>query len=356
MSPDMFATVKRPTLVINERICRANISRMAEKARQSGVVFRPHFKTHQSLQVGRWFRDYGVEKITVSSLTMARRFAEDGWNDITIAFPFNLREINEYPYIAGKPKLNLLVDSPQVLRQLAKGLEYDAGIFIEIDTGYGRSGIYHKDIEKIREVLKETEQAGQLSFAGFLTHAGNTYAAGGRDEVVALYRESVQSLLSLKTYFPGAMLSAGDTPSCSLVRDHSMLDEIRPGNFVYYDLMQYGLGSCSFEDIGVCVACPVSGIYPERNEVVVYGGAVHLSKEAADHNGKRYGLVVSFTEKGWTRPLPETVLITLSQEHGIIRTSPEVIRQIKYGDLLGIIPVHSCLTANLLKDDTLIIP
>ena len=40
--------IETPTLLLNEAIARRNIERMANKARQNGVRFRPHFKTHQS--------------------------------------------------------------------------------------------------------------------------------------------------------------------------------------------------------------------------------------------------------------------------------------------------------------------
>lgn len=147
----------------------------------------------------------------------------------------------------------------------------------------------------------------------------------------------------------------GDTPSCSLKEDLSDADEIRPGNFVYYDLMQEKLGSCHMQDIAVSVACPVTGIYPERNEIVIYGGAVHLSKEYLEEDGKYFGLAVLYDNEGWSSPLPGTRLVSISQEHGVIRTTPQFLSSIKHGDLLGILPVHSCLTANLLQDHTLFV-
>ena len=75
--------VTEPTMVLNEEVCKSNIARMAAKAKAANVVFRPHFKTHQSREIGEWFRASGVDKITVSSLNMAMKFAEWGWNDIT---------------------------------------------------------------------------------------------------------------------------------------------------------------------------------------------------------------------------------------------------------------------------------
>ena len=43
--------------------------------------------------------------------------------------------------------------------------------------------------------------------------------------------------------------------------------------------MQLELGSCGEADVAAAVACPVVAVHAVRLEVVVYGGAIHLSKE-----------------------------------------------------------------------------
>lgn len=355
----MKSRISCPTLIVKEDICRDNIRRMAEKANVSDVIFRPHFKTHQSTLVGNWFREYGIKSITVSSANMAREFASAGWDDITIAFPANLREIPEYNAMAADINLNLLTDSSEVTATLGANIKNPVGIFIEIDAGYGRSGIPYEKEKEIEKIIYLIDHAKQLSFKGFLTHSGNTYEACDTNEIKAIHQEVNEILLDLKKKFigdhPDLIISIGDTPSCSILSDFHSVDEIRPGNFVYYDLMQYYLGSCKLSDIAVSVACPVTGIYPERNEIVIYGGAVHLSKEYLEQDDKFYGLLVNYTDDGRTEPIPVTRLISISQEHGIIRTSPEFLKTVKHGDLLGILPIHSCLTANLLKDQMIIV-
>ncbi|RMG79679.1 MAG: alanine racemase, partial [Bacteroidetes bacterium] len=83
----------QPVPLLQSDICRANIRRMVGKARKNGVRLRPHFKTHQSAEIGEWFRAEGVSQIAVSSLVMAEYFAGAGWSDITVAFPVNILEI-----------------------------------------------------------------------------------------------------------------------------------------------------------------------------------------------------------------------------------------------------------------------
>jgi len=351
--------ITRPTLLINKIKVEANIQKMMAKAKRSNVIFRPHFKTHQSIEIGKLFRKQGVDKITVSSVEMARFFAEDSWNNITIAFPVNLREIEEINHLTSRITLNLLVESIYSLEFLENHLKYQTGIFIKIDTGYHRTGLEpnHPEIEKMIDLLTSSSK---MKFQGFLTHAGHTYHARGKEAVFRIMESAKKQLLKLKekylSIFPNLIISYGDTPSCSMAEDCSGFDEIRPGNFVYYDVMQYHLGSCTLSDIAVAVACPVVSTHPEREEVVVYGGAIHLSKEAieADNGFKLYGYVVPLTESGWGEPIPGAYVSSLSQEHGIIKMPNNQLQHFKPGDLLGILPVHSCLTANLLNDQIIL--
>ena len=127
--------IVRPTLLLDEIKCKANIRRMTDKAKRSGVEFRPHFKTHQSHTVGRWFREAGVTKCTVSSIRMASYFAADGWNDITVAFPLNFLEANEINRLAGTIRLNLCIVSASALKGLLKNLKHPVKCFIEADCG-----------------------------------------------------------------------------------------------------------------------------------------------------------------------------------------------------------------------------
>ena len=75
----------KPTLIVDRAKTEEKIRWMLEKASKSKVRFRPHFKTHQSAEIGDWFRKAGCTAITVSSFDMAAYFAQHGWDNITIA-------------------------------------------------------------------------------------------------------------------------------------------------------------------------------------------------------------------------------------------------------------------------------
>ncbi|MEQ9413859.1 MAG: amidophosphoribosyltransferase, partial [Cyclobacteriaceae bacterium] len=107
--------INQPTLLLDKQKCIQNIDRLVDKAKQSNVNLRPHFKTHQSHEIGRWFKERGVSCCTVSSLKMAQYFSEDGWNDITVAFPLNCLEVDLINTLASTIQLNLLVSVGEVL-------------------------------------------------------------------------------------------------------------------------------------------------------------------------------------------------------------------------------------------------
>ncbi len=348
--------ITRPTLLIDERRCRSNISRMAAKARRNQVNFRPHFKTHQSHTVGRWFREEGVTACTVSSVRMASYFAEDGWTDITLAFPLNPREAAEINRLASKIRLNLLVVSADGLKSLLADLKHTVNCFVEMDCGYHRTGVDVSDSQLMEEILQVIESSPLLEFAGLLTHAGHSYACRSGIEILTVHQQTTQLMkkagVRLRAKYPDLVLSVGDTPTCSMATDFSDVQEIRPGNFVFYDIMQRGIGSCSDDQIAIALACPVVATYPSRGEIVVHGGGVHLAKDflRQEDGSMIYGQVVRMTGSGWQLPATSMMVKSLSQEHGIIRATAEECQSFHPGDLLGILPVHSCMTADVMGE------
>lgn len=351
---EILAGIERPTLVLDKARVRRNIGRMAEKARRSGVQFRPHFKTHQSASIGDWFRDFGVEAITVSSVDMAVYFAEHGWRDITIAFPVNVRQVEAIEKLANRVRLGILLESVEIVSFLSDSLQASVDVWLKVDVGYHRTGIDWEDAEGLVALGTAVSEARGLRLRGLLTHAGHTYGAGSRDKIVDVYLQSVERMNVARDVLSAAGLdveiSVGDTPGCSLVDSFQNVDEVRPGNFVFYDLMQKRFASCSEDDIAVAVACPIVALHPERGQMVLYGGAVHLSNASIRGASGRlsFGAIALPSGAGWSPIVGDSELISLSQEHGIVQASEALFEGRNIGDIVAVIPVHSCLTANLL--------
>ncbi|NNF81137.1 MAG: alanine racemase, partial [Flavobacteriaceae bacterium] len=208
--------------------------------------------------------------------------------------------------------------------------------------------------DSIEALAKRISQANNLNLKGFLGHAGQTYNCRDPKQIEAVHQEAKSKLVMLTQSFlldyPGIIASYGDTPSSSICKDFDGITEIRPGNFVFYDLMQVQIGACDSSQIAVAMACPVVAIHPWNFEIVIYGGGIHFSKDRmeSDH-GSVFGKIIRFSPDGFGTVIPDCYVRNLSQEHGIIKASEEMINQTKIGDLLYVLPVHSCMTANLMK-------
>lgn len=343
----------RPTLVLAEQRLQRNIARMVDRTRRAGVTLRPHFKTHQSAQIGEMFRQAGVSAITVSSITMAAYFIAHGWQDVTVAIPLNPGEIDLVNRLAAKSRLQLLVESPAAVAALAGRLTGDVSLWIELDAGYGRTGIPTEQPERVLHLAQQIVDTPRCRFAGLLTHNGATYRARSREEIIALHELSLARVLGVRAYlqehgFEGCEISIGDTPAASIVDAFPGVSELRPGNFAFYDLMQVQIGACRSDDVAVAVACPVIAIYPERGQVVVHGGAVHLSKERLEVDGEViFGYATLLRDGGFGPALTDAPVVSISQEHGVLQMPNRYLEQLQLGDLLLVLPVHSCLTANL---------
>ncbi len=349
-------SVTRPTLLLDKNRVTQNIQRMKQKADAAGVRFRPHFKTHQSAEIGTWFQRMGVDSITVSSFDMAKYFALHGWKDITVAFTANLLEMETINSLAREIRLSLLLDSAELAFRLDAALESKVHIWIDVDVGYHRTGMPWDNFVQILSVAQAVQKAPKLVFSGVLTHSGHTYHAKTVEEIQAIHQDSLAKLRTVREKLSQAgiqpcAISIGDTPSCSVADSFSGADEIRPGNFVFYDSMMSGLGACRDENIAVAVACPVVAKYREWSQVVIYGGAVHLSKEfMLDGQGRKiYGYFSRSGDTLWGAAERRAPVVSLSQEHGLIEMDNSLIQEFIVGDLLMILPVHSCLTSDLYR-------
>ncbi len=339
----------RPTLVVLASRVQRNILRLASKAKADNVELRPHFKTHQSVEIGQWFVEAGIKRITVSSVEMAEKFAAAGWTDITLAFLLNPLELHSISALAKTlasrgGRLGITLDSAAAAKAITSEIPVD--IWLKIDTGYHRTGIPWDHSHLLRAVVDHLPRAPH----GLLTHAGHSYHTHGAPSLRAIWAETLRRMQSARSILgnPELLLSVGDTPTCSVVESFQGVDEIRPGNFCYYDLMQLKIGSCSANDLAAGVACPVVGLYPERSQIVIHGGSVHLAKEHLEEHGRTIYGKLGYLDPG--RVVDEAVLTDLSQEHGTVTFLGDTFPrpdQLAIGDLVLVWPVHSCLAANL---------
>src|SRR6056297_1755338 len=91
---------EKPSFIVLKSIVEKNISRMQAKTNHHKLMFRPHFKTHQSTDIGNLFQAHGVNKIAVSNMDMAYQFQQAGFTDICLAILFNPQQAHHLAYFS----------------------------------------------------------------------------------------------------------------------------------------------------------------------------------------------------------------------------------------------------------------
>lgn len=345
-------TLNTPCLLLDLGRVYRNAALISEIAKRNNVRLRPHVKTHKCVEVARIQTAGHDGAITVSTLAEARAFAKHWFADITYAVPIECGKFADaIEIVKSGVKLNLLSDDAHTVTSLNEaagkaGVKFD--VFVKIDCGTHRVGVEPHTAEAM-EIPRQIADSLHLKFAGILTHAGHSYNVKTKDEIlkVARHERDVMVELAVKLRDSGIevpTVSIGSTPTISTVDNLDGIDEIRPGNYIFYDAFQATLGSCGFEDTALTVLTAVIHKDKTRQRIVVDAGAVALSKDR--------GAVVIDPACGYGHVLDiegrETGMrvTSLSQEHGEIEVlDGQTFDRFKVGDRLRILANHSCLTA-----------
>jgi len=328
-----------------------NAAHMADKARRLGVRLRPHVKTHKCIEAARIQTDLHFGGVTVSTLAEAQAFAAGGFSNITYAVPIAPQKIAEAIDLHNEiDALNLLVDHADTIRAIddittSRGVILP--VYLEIDCGGGRSGV-DPEGEVTQVLAKRLAAADAIDFRGLLTHAGHAYGSRSRSEAfeVACEERNLMTALAAELRDLGMSVpevSVGATPTLRAIDDLTDITEVRPGNYIFYDVFQTAIRTCQIDELAFSVLATVISVDVDRGRAVIDAGALALSKDAGPTHVDAecgYGLAVTVEDQ---HPLPGLRIASLTQEHGTL-TGPGV-EALRPGTHLRIFPNHSCLSA-----------
>ena len=339
-----------PALILDRAVLRRNLKRMSERLRQAGVALRPHLKTAKSVQVGRMAVEGHDGRITVSTLAEARYFAAGGFRDILYGvgiIPAKLPAITELR--RQGVNLRVVTDNISVARSIADAAKGgDAfSVFIEIDSGGGRAGLPFPGMPGLIDIARALHGAPGVELAGVMTHAGHSYHQSTPDGIAAVAEQERLAIVTAADKIraagiPCPIVSGGSTPTATWSRDFTGITEMRPGVYVFNDLVQALIGSCGPEDLALSVLASVIGHYPHRNQMLVDAGALALSKDISAQEFQPkvgYGTIAH-------APSKDMAVIECSQEHGFVASAdPMPYGNMPIGTRVRILPNHACITA-----------
>lgn len=314
-----------------------NVHRTAERAAAAGVALRPHVKTHKSPDLARIQLAAGAVGITVATIGEAEVFADQGCDDIVIAYPLWLDDAAAVRVrdVARKARLAIGVDSVEGAGRAGLLLgDADIEALVEVDSGHHRSGVAAGDAGT---VAVAAQRAG-LGVRGVFTFPGHSYVPGGparaaADEARAL-REAAESLRAAG--IEPTVVSGGSTPSLEHSLEHTDTDvvtELRPGVYVFGDAQQWELGA--MEPADIALTCRSTVISHAGGRLVLDAGSKALGADRAEFSS------------GFGRLLdhPDARLVLLSEHHAVADLGGAAL--LPLGSQVDVVPNHVCNAVNL---------
>jgi len=333
---------------------RRNIHRLSDRIAAKGVTLRPHLKTAKSVDIARLLLTGGDGPATVSTLAEAEMFAAARVRDICYAVGITPQKLDRVAAIrAGGCDLSVLLDSVDQAEAVNAASDRhgdEIPALIEIDCDGHRSGLDPTDprIVEIGKVL----HAGAAELRGVLTHAGESYTVTGKAAHRAFAEQerkaAVDGAEALRLAgLPCPVVSVGSSPTAHAVESLEGITEVRAGVYVFFDLVQAGIGVCEVDDIALSVLTTVIGHQREKGWVITDAGWMAMSQDrgTADHEvDQGYGVVCD--EGG--RVIPDLIVVGANQEHGVVAVregSKGELPELPIGTRLRILPNHACATA-----------
>lgn len=331
--------VDTPAPIVLLDVMRRNIDRMQAFAVEHGLDVRPHVKTHKCVEVGRLQIDAGAVGITAGNVGEAEVFAAAGFDDIFLAYPVWAAGTkgDRIRRLAKTTQLRVGADNVAAIDALAYAMGDEPDrlqIVVEVDCGARRSGA---PPEAAGHLARAARKRGLVP-VGVYTYPG--HGSSGRDSREPAAQDQDAALTAAVRSFAdvGAIaevVSAGSTPTVAFSTG-SVITEIRPGEYVLYDLDNARLGACDEDQIALFVAATVvSDWVPDQ--AILDVGTKALGREGNLERG--YGGIAG----------EKAVLARLNEYHGFLAVPAGAARP-AVGTVLPVVPNHVCPVVNSFEE------
>ncbi len=342
----LHSNIDTPALLIIEDRLDRNILQMQTLADENYSWLRPHIKTHKSVDIAHRQITIGASGVTAAKLSEAEIMFESGIDDIFIANQItHPLKINRLKMLHAQCRVIIGIDNERQIELLRPAFEKTIRPLearIEIDSGFGRCGV--KDNKVLLNLAQKINNESWLVLEGIFTHAGQVYSAGSDEEVtkIGLAEAKAAELAHNFLHKKGIevqTVSVGSTPTAKYAVRNDAVNEIRPGNYVFYDGIQLALGSARAESCSLFVLATVIS-QPQKDQIVIDAGSKALGLDRGAHSLQLlagYGTPVNINGN----------IERLSEEHGIIKLKEA--QPIELGHPVIILPNHACSVANLFE-------
>ncbi len=347
LSPTQLHQLETPCIVIDMDIARHNIEKMQRAANQANCALRPHIKTHKMLLFAQMQIAAGAKGITCAKITEAEIMAGGGIDDIFIAYPMVGTQRTQRAIELSKHmrRLILAVDSlagAELLNQAAKEADTQLEVRLEVDTGAKRTGVLQ---DQAVLLSKQIASMSNLNLTGIYTFKSLIYDGKPTADNALAAQEEGRLMADIAQNIRAAGInitdiSAGSSPTGVDLANTGLVNEIRPGTYVFNDILLYKEGVAAPDEIAAKYYATVVST-PSPEYAIIDGGTKTFPTDIQPGTGPAYANGFAVIE-GRT----DLALARMNEEHGII-TSETGQTNLQVGDVISLLPIHICTAINM---------
>lgn len=324
--------LETPALVVIQDRMEYNLNRMIGMLGGKAKL-RPHYKSHKCPEIAAMQIAAGAKGITCAKLSEAEDLVLYGISDILIANQIvQPSKILRLAALARCSNITVCVDSEENIRAIsdaASAAGSTVNLYIELDVGMKRCGI--EEFSEFYRLACIIESLPGVTYGGIQAYAGNLsheYDKEKREKEAYTNRERVNALAYYleQRGIKNREISGGSTGTSYLKADGSVYTEIQAGSFMFMD-RAYSRMELGFRNSLFVIATVIS---VKEDRVVIDAGMKSIATDQGEP------LIC-----GWDHDS-----VSMSEEHATFYGK----HRFKVGDMVMVIPGHSCTTVNLYDD------
>ena len=330
-------TIDSPALVIYKERVIENIRLFKAMVNNDVNRLRPHVKTNKISEVCQLMLDAGITKFKCATIAESEMLAMIAAPDVLLAYqPVGpkaerfIKLLKQYP----ATRFSCLVDNILSSEQLSKlGDEKNilVDVFIDLNTGMGRSGIAPEKASLLFEAIELLPSIKVIGLHAYDGHINDTNVVQRKQHVeegfskVVILAETIKAISNTQL-----SVVVGGSPTFPIYAGHRTV-ECSPGTFIFWD---WGYKQTMPDEPFDYAALLITRVISIIDETTITIDLGHKSVAAENPFPRVYFLNA-----------PDAIPVSQSEEHLVLKITSSTM--FKPGHILYGVPVHICPTVAL---------
>jgi D-serine deaminase-like pyridoxal phosphate-dependent protein len=267
-----------PALLLDLDVFEANLGKMADHTKRSGISLRPHAKSHKCAQIALRQISSGALGVCAATIDEAEAMSRASVSGILITSEMvGRRKVERLIALAStNPDIMSVVDNPanaDELNQAARAAGVRLSVLIDMDLGLKRTGV--ATVGAGMELAERICGLPGLELRGISAYSSLSAHVVGFKERRAHSFKSMEPAVELwslmqRSGMPATILTGGSTGTYNIDSDIEAMTELQAGSYIFMDVDYHMIGGKSgdaFEDFGFSLTVGATVISKSHNGV-----------------------------------------------------------------------------------------